>query len=78
MMFSSIFLDYKMGSELSVSAEEQTVETEREEPSERQEESKHSVLFLTEEEAREPSKVTAFTPPSQGLTIFCAGYLTGV
>ena len=48
-----------MGSELSVSAEEQTSEAEKEEPnrSEESEHPKHKVLFLTEEEAKEPSKV---------------------
>ena len=48
-----------MGSELSVSAEEQTSEAEKEEPntSEESEQPKHKVLFLTEEEAKEPSKV---------------------
>ena len=48
-----------MGSELSVSAEEQTSEAEKEEPntSEESEQQKHKVLFLTEEEAKEPSKV---------------------
>ena len=54
-----------MGSELSVSAEEETTETEREETSqakepepEKPEQTRHSVLFLTEEEAKQPSKVT--------------------
>ena len=76
-MFTSIFLDYKMGSELSVSAEEQTAETETEEPRERPEEPKHSVLFLTEEEAKEPSKVPGL-PSLPGLTMFCAGDTAGV
>ena len=55
-----------MGSELSVLAEEEkeTSDSEREEPrpaqeqnSDKSEQSKHSVLFLTEEEAKQPSKV---------------------
>ena len=60
-----------MGSQLSVSAEEETVETEAvteseeqtkpeetQEPQEPLQEAKHKVLFLTEDEAKQPSKVT--------------------
>ena len=62
-----------MGSQLSVSAEEEIVETEAvavteseeqnkteetQEPREALQESKHKVLFLTEDEAKQPSKVT--------------------
>merc|ERR1719189_958001 len=62
-----------MGSQLSVSAEEETVETETtavteseeqtkpqepQEPQEPLQEAKHKVLFLTEDEAKQPSKVS--------------------
>ena len=53
-----------MGSELSVLAEEESAETERvseeENKTEKEpnQEAKHKVLFLTEDEANQPSKVT--------------------
>ena len=59
-----------MGSQLSVSAEEETMPSSEEhskpeeprepleEPREPVEEPKHKVLFLTEDEAKQPSKVT--------------------
>ena len=48
-----------MGSELSVSAEEESVETvAAAEEQRRPEEPQHKVLFLTEDEAKQPSKVT--------------------
>merc|ERR1719220_1372279 len=46
-----------MGSQLSVSAEEETMSAS-EEPREPVEEPKHKVLFLTEDEAKQPSKVS--------------------
>merc|ERR1719400_2135035 len=46
-----------MGSQLSVSAEEETMPAS-EEPREPVEEPKHKVLFLTEDEAKQPSKVS--------------------
>ena len=59
-----------MGSQLSVSAEEETEAVavteseeqnkpeETQEPREPLQEAKHKVLFLTEDEAKQPSKVT--------------------
>ena len=49
-----------MGSELSVSAEEESsVETvSASEEQSKPEESQHKVLFLTEDEAKQPSKVS--------------------
>merc|ERR1719400_2072137 len=46
-----------MGSQLSVSAEEETMPAS-EEPQEPLEEPKHKALFLTEDEAKQPSKVS--------------------